>query len=183
MTAADAVSLGTWSNLAMLTMFLHLSNFGLGFSCGADSSNTRAWVPTSAERLPLFFAWWAIRFEHSFWIASFSWLFFLVHKRLPYKWVAVVSWRNCPIPAVDPSVSPTQHLVKLAVDPTLDSSALLHVHYAASRDFCWYNLACFFFFREGGYWIFRFFPRLRGIIFQTLLSMLLNEYINTNSDL
>ena len=60
----------------------------------------------------------------------FRWLYFyLINRRHPYKWIAVVSWLNYLILAVDPCGSSAQHQVKSAVD----SSALLHIHNAASH--------------------------------------------------
>ena len=58
--AADTVSSGNCFivfkvltlHVAMLTAFLHLSNFGLDLSSVADLSNIRARVPTPAECAP-----------------------------------------------------------------------------------------------------------------------------------
>ena len=59
-SAANTVNSGNWFtqfkvltlNVAMLTMFLHLNNFGLGLTSIADFSNPKARAPTSAEHIP-----------------------------------------------------------------------------------------------------------------------------------
>ena len=111
-------------DVAIGTVFLHLSNFGLGLSFVADFSNTRARAPTSAECTFSFPAWRAMHFGHMVWIrilVFFHWLLFFLY---PYKWIAVFSRLNNMILAIDQWSYSTQHLVKLAVDPTLDSFAL-----------------------------------------------------------
>ena len=66
----------------------------------------------------------------------FCWLcFFLISRCHPNRWVAVVSWLSYLILAVDQCGSFTQHLVKCTSDLFLDSSALLHIHHAASHSF------------------------------------------------
>ena len=63
----------------------------------------------------------------------FRWLYFyLINRRHPSRWVAVVSWLKHLILAVDLWGSSAQHQVKLTVDRTF---ALLHIHHAASNDF------------------------------------------------
>ena len=49
--------------------------------------------------------------------------------------VVVVSWLNYLILAIDWWGSSTQHLVRLTIDPNLDSSTLFHIHHAASHGF------------------------------------------------
>ena len=70
--------------------------------------------------------------------------FLLINRRHRYRWVTVVSWLNYLILAVDQWVSFTQQLVNRAVGPTLDLSALLHIHHAASYGFCWYKFVYIF---------------------------------------
>ena len=53
----------------------------------------------------------------------------------PWRWVAVVSWRNYVILAIDQWSSLVQHLVQHIVDPMLGSSTKLHIQHAASHDF------------------------------------------------
>ena len=65
-------------------------------------------------------------------------LLFHQYIRLPYKWIAVVSWLNYFILAIDVWASSSQYRVKCAFHPTLDSSTLFHIYHAASCDFCSY---------------------------------------------
>ena len=69
-------------------------------------------------------------------IVIFRLLYFcLTNRRHPERWVTVVPWLNYLILAVDLWRSSTQHQVTRTADPTLDSSALLHIHYGASHGF------------------------------------------------
>ena len=113
----DAVSLGSWPipfkvltlNVTTWTVFLHLSNFGLDLSLSLSSvvgSNTGARAFPWAERALCFTAWRATRLEHMVWIrvrVIFRWLFFfyLINRRYPYRWVAIVSGLNYLTLAVD----------------------------------------------------------------------------------
>ena len=69
----------------------------------------------------------AMRFGPVVWVSVmeiFRWLcFILIHRSHPKRWAAVVPQSNYLTLAVDPWDSSAQHLVKLAVDPSLDSSA------------------------------------------------------------
>ena len=73
-SAEDATSSGNWLtlfkdlmlNVTMLTMFLHLSNFGLGLSCAVDFSNIGTRYPIWAERAPCLPARRTMRFGHTF---------------------------------------------------------------------------------------------------------------------
>ena len=51
----------------------------------------------------------------------------------PYRWVAIVSWLNYLILAFYLWGSSAKHLVKFDVEQTFNSSALLHIHHAASH--------------------------------------------------
>ena len=117
-------------NVAMGTVFLHLSNFGLGLSLGsvADILNTGARAPTSAECTPCLPAQKGKWFGHTAWIwvmVILHWLFFLINRCHLYRWVAIVSWLNYLILAIDLKGSSTQHLVTLAFVPALNSSTML----------------------------------------------------------
>ena len=104
---------------------------------------------SSAELAPCILEKRVKQFEHMVWIRVmliFRWLFlfFLVRRCQFYRWVVVVdSWKKYLILTVDLWASSAQHLVKLTVNPTLDSSALFHIH-PASHDFRWYTLVYFF---------------------------------------
>ena len=119
-------------NVTLWTVFLHLSNFDLGLSSVADLSNPEVWAPTAAEHAFCLSARSTMRLGHMLWIrviVTFVGCFFNFFVLLnnwchPYEWVAVVSWLNSLI---------------LAVDPTMDSSALLHTHHASSYGFWWYK--------------------------------------------
>ena len=81
-------------------------------------------------------------FECTVWVArvNFHWLFFFFSRHYLSRWVVLLSLLNCLIQTVDLLGSSVQHLVKLAVDPTYDSSAKLHIHHAASSVFHCYIL-------------------------------------------
>ena len=150
---ADAVSFGSWPiqfkiltlSITMCIEFLHQSNFCLGFGLNSvvDFSNTETRAPTSAERVLPLSVQRMMRFGYTVWISVmviFRWLFFwgffyLINKRHPYWWEAVFSWLNHLILAVDLWSSFAQHQVKRAVDLTLGSFALLHIHHVAFHGF------------------------------------------------
>ena len=147
-SAADVVSTGCrpilfkvlTSNVTICSGLLPLSNFCLCcvlqlqliFKHWGESSNlsrTHLW----------FSAWRAMRFGHTMWvkvIITFRWLYFnLINRWLPYGRVAVVSWLNHLILAVDLWGISSQYQVKRVVNPTMGSSALLHNHNATSHVF------------------------------------------------
>ena len=76
-SAADAVNSGNWPilfkiltlNVAMWTVFLRISNFGMDLSLNsvADFSNISARVPNSAEHTPCFPVQRVMRFESESW--------------------------------------------------------------------------------------------------------------------
>ena len=120
-------------NLTIWTTFLHLINFCLGLSSAAGFFNPGARVPTSAKCSSCFSvrsggggdAWFELVT-----VSFVSYIFSLLINRFHrYRWVALVSWLNYLILAIDLSGSFVQYLVKLTVDPTLDSSALLYIHH------------------------------------------------------
>ena len=77
-------------NVGMLTMFLHLSNFGLGLNNVADFFNTGARAPTSAECTPCLPTWRVMWFWYMVWIrvtVIFYWLFF-PHQLIPPLWTS-----------------------------------------------------------------------------------------------
>ena len=85
-SAADVVSSTNWFtgfkvlNVVVLTILLHLNNFGLGLSSVADLSSTSALAPTSAECVPCLNVWRVMRLGQTVWIwvmVIFRWLFFL----------------------------------------------------------------------------------------------------------
>ena len=75
-------------------------------------------------------------------VVIFRWHFF-ISRCYPYRWVAVVSWLNNMITAVDLWGSTVKRLMMRAVDPPLELSTLLHIHTAATHGFCGYALLWF----------------------------------------
>ena len=105
-------------------MFLNLSKLGFG----SGSSNTGARTHLLFIHVKSDVGWNRV-------MVIFWWSLLFCHQEIPKGWVAVISWLNCLILTINLWGSSAQHLVKLAVDPTLDSSALLHIQPAASDSF------------------------------------------------
>ena len=123
----------------MWTMFLHLSNFGLDLTLSfvEDYSNTETRPAISEECLLRFSAQMTMQFGYICYSESFVDCFYLINNRFSYWWVPVIFWLNSLTLAIDFLISPVGHLVWLAVDSSLDSSTLLHIHYGASHGFYW----------------------------------------------
>ena len=117
-------------NIDRYNVFLHSWNFCLCLSSVAYFSKTDARALTSVERAPFLPAQRAMRFGRMAWVRIMiinQWLYFyLINRRHPYIWVAVVSWLNYLILAVDLCGSSAQNPC---------SSALLHIHNAVSHGF------------------------------------------------
>ena len=113
-------------------------------SCCCYGLNTADRTPTSAKRTPSLLARTMMRFGHTVWMritVIFRWLYFyFINRHHLYRWVAVVSWLNYVILAVNLWSFSVHYQMKLAIDPTLGSSALLHIHHAASHGF--WGLSC-----------------------------------------
>ena len=150
--AADALSPGNWFtlfkvltlNAGMWTIFLHQSNFCLSLSSIADFSNTWVRALTSVEHAPCLPMQRVMQFGHMVWIrvlVIFCWLFlcFFINRHHSYRLVAVVSWLNYLILAIDLWSSFAQHLVKVTGDPTLNSSTLLNIRDTPFHGFQWYK--------------------------------------------
>ena len=140
-SAANAVSSGSWFsafkvlmvNVIILTMLSHLCMFGFGYF--TDFLNTGTRTLTLAEHASCLPVWRVMQIVCMVWIkvmVIFWWLYFyfLITQHYPYSGVAAVSWLNYLILAIDLWGSSTQYLVQCTIDPPLDSSALLHIHYA-----------------------------------------------------
>ena len=95
---------------------------------------------------------------------------FFINRCLSYWWIEVVSWLNHLTLAIDLWGSSTQHLVRLTFKSTLDSSALLYIHCAAShgypKDRCLENL---FFLNLLGFTLVKVQPFLFYIFFNLLV--------------
>ena len=78
----------------------------------------------------------------------FDVFFPLVNRCHPYRGVAVVSWLNYLILAIDLWNSSVLHLVKW---PPLDLS-LVHIYYTASHGFHWSTLVCMYIWILFGSW-------------------------------
>ena len=145
---ADVVILDYWFtlikvvilNVAKLTLCLHLSNFGLGLCLITVIDVFENWEQKSnhSRRRPLLTSargqcgldiWFGLES-----LQFFVGCFFHVNRCHSYRGVAVISCLKYLILTFD-LCSSTKHLVKLAVDPTLDSSAELHIQSAHSLDF------------------------------------------------
>ena len=122
-------------------MLLHQSKFGL---CSeADFPNTRVRAPISAEHsLFTCMKGGALSTLFELGMVIYRWLcfVFLINRRHLYRRIAVVSLLNNLILAVDLWSFTAQHLVKLTVDPSFNSSTLLYIHHAASHDFHCYAI-------------------------------------------
>ena len=143
-STADAAISGNWFILfkvltliaVMLARFWHLSQLGLSLGSVTDFSNAGVEAPTSAKHASCspregrcgLEVWFELIME------IFHWpLFFLISIHHLYRWVAVVcSLDIYLILAVYLRRSSTQHLVKSANDPHLDSFPLLHIHHGST---------------------------------------------------
>ena len=141
-SVADAIRSFNWPiifkvltlNVAIWTLFLHLSNFWfhMSLSSVADFSDPGAKVPTSEERVPSFPEWRAKQIRQMFWCRGMVVFCLFFSQQHSYRWVAVVSFLSYLTLSVDLWISSTYHLLKFTVDPTLDSSTLLHIYHTAS---------------------------------------------------
>ena len=130
-------------DVSMLTMFLHLSKLSLDLGSVSDFLNTGTRPPTSKEHTSCLFAGRMMQWGCTVWIrfrVIFRWLFFIINRYHHYRWVAVLSWLNYLILAIDLWGSSTLSLVKLAVDLSLDLSALLYIYHATSHGLQCYML-------------------------------------------
>ena len=118
----------------------------------ADDVSSGKWF-TVFKVLTVNVAMLTTQFGHMVWIShgnlsvAVFFCIFLSNRCHLYKWIAVVSWLNCLILALDLWGGSAQHLWKLAIDLKLDSSVLLHIHYAAFHGFHWHTLIYIFVFR------------------------------------
>ena len=83
-------------SIAICTVLLYFSSFCLCLSSVADFANTGTKTPTSAPLFYLFEERCGLAFGLSESHGDLSMaVFYLINRRHPYRWVAIVSWLNC----------------------------------------------------------------------------------------